>query len=70
MEQAAAEARYDEVHEKLAYHDGTFKSWSEKRSKQYPYHYRDGVTLWVSKDDRTPEENIFNVERARPAVEP
>lgn len=58
------EARYDEIHEELPYHDGTFTGWSSKRDKRHPYHYRDGVTLWVSLVEDT-TENIFEPPAAR-----
>lgn len=58
MELAAIEARYDKIHEELPYHDGTFKVWSAERSERFPYHYRDGVRLWISKDPDE-SENIF-----------
>lgn len=58
MELAAVEARYDEIHKNLAYHDGTFERWADERSDAFPYHYRDGVTLSVAlEEDRS--EDIF-----------
>ena len=37
------------------YHDGTRTSWSHTRSSTHPHHYRDGIRIWVSKYDLTPE---------------
>lgn len=37
------------------YHDGTFTRWSHTRSTTHPFHFRDGVAIWVSKYDLTPE---------------
>lgn len=51
MERAAAEWRYDQLHEDAPFHDGTFANWSEKRTKDAPYHYRDGVNVWVAPTD-------------------
>lgn len=59
MELAAAEWRYGELHDKRPYHDGTFSKWSEKRSLQYPYHYRDGVNLWIADTDLTPHDHFL-----------
>lgn len=59
METAAANSRYDAKHEKRPYHDGTFKSWAEKRSPGHPYHARDGVTIWVHDEDLSPDDNFL-----------
>lgn len=59
MELAAAEALYDDAHEELAYHDGTFTRWAKERSKKFPFHYRDGVTLIVTRDDLSPDVDLF-----------
>lgn len=59
MVRAEAEAQYDQLHEKRQFHDGTFTSWSDKRSPQHPFHYRDGVTLWVSDIDLTPHDHFL-----------
>ena len=59
MEAAAANALYDELHEKAGYHDGTFSSWAEKRSKSHPYHYRAGVTIWVAQTDLDPTDKFL-----------
>ena len=67
MALAAADAKYDELHEKRPYHNGTFESWAEKRSASHPFHFRDGVGIWVSRDDLTPED-LF-LDRPSPARE-
>lgn len=58
MELAATEARYDQVHEELQYHDGSFERWAAERSAAFPYHYRDGVKLSVERSADT-SEDIF-----------
>lgn len=60
MAEAAANARYDQLHEAKPYHDGTFNLWSKDRSPLFPFHYRDGVTIWVSPDDLTPEDDFLD----------
>lgn len=65
MELAAAEWLYDEVHDGWAFHDGTFKRWSKDRNARYPYHYRDGVTLWVARDDANPDDDFLTPLRHR-----
>lgn len=67
MELAAVEALYDEIHEELPFHDGSFRRWAAERSRAFPYHYRDGVTLTVDRDEDT-SEDIFE-EPARYAGE-
>ena len=37
------------------FHDGTRQRWSKTRSSAFPFHYRDGVRVWVSKYDLTPD---------------
>ena len=59
MERAAADWRYDTLHEKRPFHDGTFESWAEKRSLSHPYHARDGVTLWVAESDLAPHDHFL-----------
>lgn len=59
MELAAAEARYDENHEDLPYHDGSWKRWAANRSENFPYHYRDGVRLWIAREDVDPTDDFL-----------
>lgn len=54
MELAAANWLYDQRHEAAPYHDGSFEDWAKERSASHPYHYRDGVRLWVSDVDYSP----------------
>jgi hypothetical protein len=44
---AAGERGYRQKHEKMPYHDGTFKRWAEKPSAEFPYHFMDGVRFSV-----------------------
>lgn len=63
MEQAAAEWRYDQRHKDAQFHDGTFPTdrrlWAKERSAKHPYHYRDGVTLWVAETDVSPHDHFL-----------
>lgn len=59
MEAAAANDLYDELHQALPWHDGTFNDWQAKRSESAPYHYRAGVTVWVAAVDLDPEGTYF-----------
>lgn len=62
MEAAAANHRYDQLHEALQFHDGTFTHWAKHAGPETPYHYRDGVTIWVSTVDLDPEATYFQRE--------
>lgn len=68
MERAAAEWRYDELHSDAPYHDGTFPqdrgAWSPHRTTETPYHYKDGVNIWVAQYDRAPEDKFLGVRNA------
>jgi hypothetical protein len=58
MEQAAAEWLYGETHEDLPFHDGSFQRWTKHRTRAFPYHYLDGVTITVELE-KDPSEDIF-----------
>lgn len=59
MQQQMAQRRWDLLHEKAPYHDGTFTLWSDKPTPVCPFHYSDGVTIWVSPDDLTPDDDFL-----------
>jgi hypothetical protein len=61
MEAAAANAMYADLHEKRPYHDGTFSSWSAKRSRSHPYHFNDGVTISAARVDLSPDDEFLNL---------
>lgn len=63
MDLAAANWKYDRKHEALPYHDGTFpeepSAWAKDRSSSHPYHYRDGVGIWLYGSDLNPEDQFL-----------
>lgn len=59
MENAAASWRYQHIHEDEPFHDGTFTHWSATRSVDTPYHFGDGVSVWVSPQDLTPDDDFL-----------
>lgn len=61
MERAAADWSYDRLHEERPYHDGTWSQWSKERSLSTPFHYRDGVQIYVSTTDDDPDD-LFTTE--------
>lgn len=62
MATAGAEALYAQLHEGAPFHDGTFKSWAQKRSRTHPYHFSDGVTIWVAEEDLTPDDDFLSIQ--------
>lgn len=60
MALAAAKRTYEALHEKRPFHDGTFRSWREKPTELHPYHYNDGVRIWVSGYDLTPDDDFLS----------
>lgn len=63
MELAAAEWRYDQRHKDRPYHDGTFptdrRKWAKERSRKHPFHYRDGVDIWIAAKDVNPHDHFL-----------
>lgn len=66
MEREAADRAYEALHEKRPFHDGTFTSWSEHASRSHPYHFRDGVTVYVTDEDQAPWDEFTTRESASP----
>lgn len=59
MQAAAAQWLYDELHNEKSgqrFHDGTFELWSAEQSRAFPFAHDDGVTIWVSSVDLSPDE--------------
>lgn len=50
-ETQAAQAKFDQLHKKRPWHDGTMRRWAEERSDGFPYHYQHGTTIWVAETD-------------------
>jgi hypothetical protein len=61
MELAAARRLYELRHKERPYHDGTFKFWAEEPSRNFPYKYDDGVTIWLSPSELNPEDEFLGV---------
>lgn len=59
MQSAAVNAMYDDLHEKRPYHDGLFKVFGEKRSAMTPFHVREGVSIFVSREDYSPDDDFL-----------
>lgn len=59
MQQAAANRAYEQLHKDKPFHDGKFENWSETWSPETQYHYLDGVRIWVSQRDLTPDDDFL-----------
>lgn len=59
MARAAAQWMYDQKHKDEPYHDGSWTFWSKDRSGAHPFHYMDGVRIWVSRENRTPDDDFI-----------
>lgn len=51
--------RFDEIHEDAQWHDGTYTNFTAKPTTGTPFHYMDGVTLWVSAKDLSPDDDFL-----------
>lgn len=66
MEREAADRAYAELHEARPFHDGSFMSWSAERTRSHPYHFRDGVTVYVADEDAAPWDEFTTRESVSP----
>jgi hypothetical protein len=57
---AAADRLYDMLHEERPYHDGSFALWAKEPSREFPFHYRDGVTIWLSPVELNPDDDFLS----------
>jgi hypothetical protein len=66
MMRAGAQKRYELLHEKEPYHDGSFSSWAKEPSKTHPYHFSAGVRIFVAREDMAPHDNFLSDANASP----
>lgn len=59
MQLRGAERIYGLLHEDMPFHDGTFTRWAAKPSRAFPFHYLDGVTIWLSPADTDPDDDFL-----------
>jgi hypothetical protein len=64
MERRGAERMYELLHADRPYHDGTFTEWVKEPSRSHPYHFNDGVTIWVAASDVAPDDKFLSSESA------
>lgn len=54
----AAKRRYAMLHADEQYTDG-LGGWAKDASIQFPFHYSDGVSFWLSRVDLTPDDDFL-----------
>lgn len=59
MNEEAAKRLYARLHEALPFHDGTFTQWAKDPSRDFPFHFNDGVTIWASSVDLSPDDTFL-----------
>lgn len=57
--QAVADRMYGEKHDEAPYHNGSDAGWSKKSTRKSPFHFRDGVQVWVSEHDLSPDDRFI-----------
>lgn len=60
MQLAAAQELYADLHEEMPFHDGTRERWAKKRSRMFPFHYRDGTSFWMSPVELDPDNDFLS----------
>ncbi len=59
MEEASARRRYSDLHGDRPWHDGTFTNWSSEATEATPYHFEDGVEVYVAETDLAPDDKFL-----------
>jgi hypothetical protein len=62
MATARVRWEYEQLHGAESYeqfHDGSFEVWSNRRTKGTPYESSDGVSLWVSTENLSPDDHFL-----------
>lgn len=54
------------MHEAAPYHDGSFQRWAKTASREYPFHYLDGVTIRLAETDEHPGDDFLTSASAQP----
>lgn len=59
MQLKAAVRIYENLHKDKPWHDGSFQIWSDQFSRLTPFHFSDGVTIWLSETDLAPDDKFL-----------
>lgn len=55
-------------HEDAPYHDGSFANWAKEPSPEFPFHYADATSIYLSPFDERPDDNFLTDRDADPRV--
>jgi hypothetical protein len=58
-QQETADRKYGELHKDKPFHDGTEKRWADAATPKVPFHFRDGVRVYVAPVDLHPDDNFL-----------
>ncbi len=47
------------MHEERPFHDGTETVWASERSRATPYHFSEGVKIYVAEFDVNPDDQFL-----------
>ena len=61
---------YDLIHHDRPYHDGSFERWSANASRDFPFHYADGVRIRLAPTDENPDDQFLGGEIPESVLEP
>lgn len=51
---------YARMHEAKPFHDGTGAIWAESPSWITPFHFQDGVRIYLAETDENPDDDFLN----------
>lgn len=58
-EREAADRRYGEKHKAKPFHNGKDAGWSKDSANHAPYHFREGVRIYVAPYDVNPDDGFI-----------
>lgn len=68
MQLKGAERLYGLLHEEQPFHDGSFRSWAKSPSTSHPFHYLDGVSIWLSPTELDADDDFLSGVSSQQAV--
>lgn len=57
--QSVADRLYAMKHDETPFHNGAERAWAKKATPGQAFHFRDGVHVWVSPEDLTPDDKFI-----------
>lgn len=59
MHEAAAQRQYKDLHKERPYHDGSFSRFTSEPTAATPFHFEDGVEIFVAAFDANPGDEFL-----------